>query len=103
MWQAANAAWMDDESNLTELIPFRYSDSEFWTSERCRYLPDMGYTYPDLALIKDRPSLIARVNNLYSDAPQAQPGRSRSMVPPDTADILGLDVDEYVVTAKYET
>ncbi|KAF8453107.1 hypothetical protein BGX38DRAFT_1179177 [Terfezia claveryi] len=96
MWQAANNAWMDDENNVTELIPFRYSDSEFWTSERCRYLPNMGYTYPDLALIKDRPSLIKRVTNLYSDAPK---GRSRSLVPDEDV----LDVDEYVVTAKYET
>ncbi|RPB25948.1 Di-copper centre-containing protein [Terfezia boudieri ATCC MYA-4762] len=91
MWQAANDAWMDNESNVEELIPFRYSCSEFWTSDRCRYPQKLGHTYPDLALITDRNSLIARVADLYSDAPK---GRLRAPV---------LDVDEYVVTAKYET
>lgn len=93
MWQAANNAWMDTGSNRTNLVPFRFSANEFWTSERCRYLPDMGYTYPDLTLIRDRPTLITRVTNLYGDA---TPGRSRGMED-------ALEVDEYVVTAKYET
>ncbi|KAF8422533.1 hypothetical protein EV426DRAFT_643363 [Tirmania nivea] len=101
MWQAANDAWMDDESNRTELFPFRFNDG-FWTSERCRYLPNMGYTYPDLALIKNRPSLIARVTDLYSDVQKPGPSfgalsRSIEVENPD------LNVDEYVVTAKYET
>ncbi|KAF8440568.1 hypothetical protein BGX38DRAFT_1261652 [Terfezia claveryi] len=98
MWQAANNnAWMDNESNVKELIPFRYSRTGFWTSERCRYPHNLGYTYPDLALIKDQESLIARVTNLYADAPK---GRSQPIVP---AEGPVLDVDEYVVTAKYDT
>ncbi|KAF8440567.1 hypothetical protein BGX38DRAFT_1261651 [Terfezia claveryi] len=89
MWQAANNnAWMDNEIDIKELFPFRYSRSEFWTSERCRYPPKMGYTYPDLALITDRESLLARVTNLYYDVPDEHPV---------------FNVGEYVVTAKYET
>ncbi|KAF8440565.1 hypothetical protein BGX38DRAFT_1144521 [Terfezia claveryi] len=89
MWQAANNdAWMDDENNVKELIPFRYSRSEFWTSERCRYPQNLGYTYPDLASITDQASLLARVTDLYYDAPDED---------------SNLNVGEYVVTAKYET
>lgn len=100
MWQAGNNAWMDDQSNTTELFPFKFSDSEYWTSERCRYLPDMGYTYPDLALINDRQSLIARVNALYDDTSSGARSRAFDIT---AAEIPGLDVDDYVVTAKYET
>ncbi|KAF8453105.1 hypothetical protein BGX38DRAFT_1329258 [Terfezia claveryi] len=91
MWQAANNSWMDDESNVKKLIPFRYSPNEFWTSKHCRYPNNMGYTYPDLTLITNRRSLIQTVINLYSE-PQEVPAAGP-----------GLGVDEYVVTAKYET
>lgn len=106
MWQAANPnAWMGAGSDKTKLLPFRYGsgDSEFWTSERCRSLPPMGYTYPDLPLIHDNQTLRQRVGELYGDIVKADLDLSRSAGAPRVSENPALNIAEYLVIAKYET
>jgi len=103
MWQAANPnAWMRPADDQTELLPFRYGygDGAFWTSKRCRSLPPMGYTYPDLPFIHNNETLRQRVNKLYLDPPKPFPALSRA---PGGSENPALDIAEYLVIAKYET
>jgi len=106
MWQAANPnAWLSAEDDQTELIPFRYrydgdKYKESWTSEHCRSLLSLGYTYPDIPLIYNKKTLEERVNELYLDPPKPLPALSRA---PSGSENPALDIAEYLVVAKYET
>jgi len=73
MWQAGHADtsvasnWLTSSQNRAQLVPFRNKTGALFTSSELRNWENWGYTYEDTATIRDRPSLVAKALQLYSD------------------------------------
>ena len=107
MWQAiypnsyiTNSTSASPNEN-TPLVPFRKTDTEYWTSKSSRDTKAFGYTYPEL-IGATQQSVITAFNNLYGGSLPVGSGKRKRRAADtdgDTDDIL-TTYNDYVAHIK---